>query len=95
MPKPATAIAARPSATAASSWVVNVASYPEQDSASRQVQQMQTAGYTASVQPAEIKGRTWYRVQLRGFATADAARAKATEVQDRLGYHNLWVVQQP
>jgi hypothetical protein len=91
-PAPPPAVPASPGEAG---WTVNVASYADNDAATRQLQQLRAAGYGASVQPVEIKGRTWYRVQLRGFATADAARAKAGELQTKLGYANLWVIRQP
>lgn len=98
--KPAVVAAPAPAAPAAPAggelgWVVNVASYPESEAAARQVQQLKTAGFTASVLPVQVKGQAWYRVQVRGFASAEAARAKATELQDKLGFRNLWVVRQP
>ena len=98
--KPAVVAAPVPAAPAAPAggelgWVVNVASYPESEAAARQVQQLKTAGFTASVLPVQVKGQAWYRVQVRGFASAEAARAKATELQDKLGFRNLWVVRQP
>lgn len=76
-------------------WTINVASLPDAAAAARQVQLLQTAGYSATVQPVEVRGQTWNRVQLRGFPSADAARARAAEVEQKLGLHNLWVVRQP
>ncbi len=75
-------------------WIVNIASYPDLGDATRQVQQLQAAGYSASQQSVQIRGQSWHRVQLRGFATAEAARVKAAEVEQKLGLHNLWVMRQ-
>lgn len=72
-------------------WGVNVASYPVADAAQKQAQQLRSAGFTAAVQQAQVKGQTWYRVQLRGYASADAARAASGELQTRFGYQGLWV----
>ena len=72
-------------------WGVNIASYPVADAAQKQAQQLHAAGFAASVQQAQVKGQTWYRVQLRGYASADAARAASAELQARFGYQGLWV----
>ncbi len=72
-------------------WGVNIASYPLADAAQKQAQQLRTAGFAAAVQQAQVKGQIWYRVQLKGYASADAARAASAELQARFGYQGLWV----
>jgi len=97
LPPSAATPAAAPAAAAAApppgngEWGVNVASYPAGDAAQRQAQQLQAAGFAAAVQQAQVKGQTWYRVQLRGYASAEAARAAAAELQARFAYQGLWV----
>jgi hypothetical protein len=88
---PAATPAAPQAAAGAGEWGVNIASYPSGDDAEKQAQQLRAAGYAASVQPAQVKGQTWYRVQLKGYNSADAARATAAELQTRYGYPGLWV----
>jgi len=99
-PRPAAAAAglAPPAPAAPSSasdgsgeWGVNIASYPAADDADRHAQQLRAAGYAATVQQAQVKGQTWFRVQLRGYPSADAARAVAGELQARFSYQGLWV----
>ena len=72
-------------------WGVNVASYPSTVDADKHAQQLRAAGYAATVQQAQVKGQNWYRVQLRGYPSADAARAVAGELQARFAYQGLWV----
>lgn len=76
-------------------WAVNVASYSDADSAEQQKQQLQASGYTAVVVPAEVGGKTFYRVQVSGFPSPDAAHAQAVALQSDLGYSQLWVTRQP
>jgi cell division septation protein DedD len=102
-PQPAPAIsapapvAASPAATTAQmpggsgEWGINIASYPVADDARKHAQQLRSAGYSATVQQALVKRQTWYRVQLRGYPSADAARAIAAELQARFSYQGLWV----
>ena len=72
-------------------WGVNVASYPTLEDANQHAQQLRAAGYAATVQQAQVKEHTWFRVQLRGYPSADAARAVAGELQARFAYQGLWV----
>ncbi len=86
---PATAVSLPPGASG--EWGVNVASYPTVEDANQHAQQLRAAGYAASVQQALVKEHTWFRVQLRGYPTADAARAVAGELQAHFAYQGLWV----
>lgn len=78
-------------ASGSGEWGVNVASYPVLDDADRHAQQLRAAGYAATVQQAQVKGHAWFRVQLSGYSSADAARAAASELQARFAYKGLWV----
>lgn len=80
-----------PASAAGGDWGVNVASYPAADAAQKQAQQLRAAGFSAAVQQAQVKGQTWYRVQLKGYATPDEARAAAAQLQARFNYQGLWV----
>jgi len=82
-------------ALAPGDWVINVASYPDPGTAAAQVEQLRAAGYAFSVRPATVKGRTWYRVQMTSFPSQEAARAKADEIQVRLGFKSLWIIRAP
>ncbi|MDB5974858.1 MAG: hypothetical protein JWR07_1618 [Nevskia sp.] len=90
---PAAAAAAAPSLPPGGSgeWGVNVASYPTQEDANKHMQQLRAAGYAATVQQALVNDHTWFRVQLKGYPSADAARAVAGELQARFAYQGLWV----
>lgn len=88
---PATAPSQPPPAGGSGEWGINVASYPTVADADQHAQQLRGAGYAATVQPAQVRGQTWYRVQLRGYPSADAARAVAAELQSRFSYQGLWI----
>ncbi|MDE0854050.1 MAG: SPOR domain-containing protein, partial [Nevskia sp.] len=64
---------------------------PTAADADQHAQQLRGAGYAATVQTAQVRGQTWYRVQLRGYPSADAARAVAAELQSRFSYQGLWI----
>lgn len=95
---PAPSIASPASAPASATadrrggWALNVASYADTASAEKQAQQLRDAGYAGAVQSATVNGKVWYRVQVIGYASQQAARAAAQELQARLGLKGIWVV---
>lgn len=90
-PPAAPAAPAAPQPVPDGQWGVNIASYPAPEVAQKHAQQLRAAGYLAAVQQAQVKGQSWFRVQVRGYASADAARAVAAELQARFAYQGLWV----
>ena len=98
LPAPVVAAPTPPPATPPSGmgggrdWALNVASYADAASAERQAAQLRGAGYPVSVQPATVNGRNWYRVQVPGYASQQAAKAAAQELQSKLGLKGVWVV---
>lgn len=79
----------------AAGWAINVASYSDVGAARRQRDELQQSGYQAVVVPAQVDGRTWYRVQVSGFPNAGAAHSKAVALQTDMGFHQVWVTRQP
>ncbi|MDB5988270.1 MAG: hypothetical protein JWR16_3323 [Nevskia sp.] len=89
-------VAAAPAVTLASgSWAINIASYSDQAPADKQAKELQAGGYNATVQPAQVNGRQWYRVQVRGFDSSAAAQAQMQALKTKSGYANVWVVRAP
>lgn len=100
-PKPATAAAApaplaaakpAPAARQGQEWSLNIASYADATSAEQQVQRLRDAGYPVVVQPATVNGKSWWRVQVPGYASQQDAKAAANEIQNKLGVRGIWVV---
>ncbi len=79
-------------ATATGSWAINVASYADESAANKQVETLRAAGYHAAVQAIEVNARQWYRVQVRGFNSSDAAQAQLQALKTRSEYASAWVV---
>lgn len=94
--KPTVPVTAAPKQTAAvrptSEWALNIASYADPASAEQQVQRLRDAGYPVVVQPATVNGKSWWRVQVPGYASQQDAKAAANEIQNKLGVRGIWVV---
>lgn len=72
-------------------WKVVLASHPEEARAAALVAQLDAAGYPAEVAPREVRGRTWYRVRITGFATQADARALAQQIEGQFDIFGAWV----
>lgn len=81
-----------PAAKTGSEWALNIASYADAASAEQQVQRLRDAGYPVVVQPATVNGKSWWRVQVPGYASQQDAKAAANEIQNKLGVRGIWVV---
>ena len=95
---PAAPVANAPSRVASSApvsgrgWALNVASHADAASAEQQAARLRSAGYLVAVQPATVNGKSWYRVQVPGYESQQAAKAAAQELQAKLGLKGVWVV---
>lgn len=76
-------------------WTVNLASFSQLEQANDEVQRLQAGGFPAAVESKEVGGVMHYRVQLRGFESADAARSQANEVAARFGYKDYFLIKTP
>ena len=82
-----------PSAPASvTGWALNIASYADESPARQQAQKLREAGYQAASFAAVVNGRTWYRVQVQGYASEPAARTAIDELQSRFGLKGIWIV---
>ncbi len=55
-------------------FTVQIASYATEDEAKKQANELKEKGYSAFYVPAQVKGKSWYRVSVGLFATEDEAK---------------------
>ena len=60
-------------------FTVQVASYPDEAEAQKHASELKDKGYSAFYVPANIKGKTYYRVSVGQFATQKEAQSYRTE----------------
>ncbi len=80
-----------PRPTAGGAWTLNIASFPDRASADQELRKVIKAGFPGSVAAADVKGKTWYRVQVQGLASRDEASDMATQLKSA-GYPQTWVI---
>jgi cell division septation protein DedD len=73
--------ASAPSGGESGSFQVQVAAMSDQGRAQQVVRDLAAKGYTASVSPAVVGGRTLYRVRVGRFPSEEAARKAMTELR--------------
>jgi len=79
------------SSNTAGDWVVNIASYTRQKTATRYVAELQQAGIPAEKVEVTVDGRHIHRVRVAGLATRSAARARAGALKQELGLPDIWI----
>jgi len=72
------------SMTAASAqYTVQIGSYPEETEAKKVSESLVARGYKANTVPADVKGKTWYRVQVGMFRTVAEAQDYKKELMEK------------
>jgi len=83
---------ARPSAAVKQGpWVINLLSSRDKGYVEQVAARARNRDVAAEVTSAEVKGRTYWRLQVTGFATASAAKAAAAPVKKTLGIKDVWI----
>lgn len=66
--------------SAVGKYTVQIASYPSEDEATKHAAMLKAKGFGAFYVPAEIKGRTWFRVSVGLYSNLEKAQAFRTEL---------------
>ena len=75
-------------------WVINLSSSPDKAAADRFTTRARSKGIPVELVKAEVKGRDFWRVQLTGFVSKDAASTYAGPVKEKLGLKDVWIFTQ-
>lgn len=73
-------------------YTVQVASYPTPEEAQRHAKKLVEQGFPAFQIPAEVKGKTWYRVNVGTFKTTNEAQKFRDQVNNQTGQSSSLVV---
>jgi predicted nucleic acid-binding Zn-ribbon protein len=91
-PEPAAPVAAGKAAgTTNGNWVINVASYTNENIARRKLAQMQQQGVDVELVTAEVNGKTIYRARVFGFTSRRDAETHAVGIRAKLGIKETWI----
>lgn len=72
-------------------WVINLMSSTARGYVEQHAARAHSRNVAVEVNSAEVKGRTYWRMQITGFSSARAARAEAAAVKEKLGITDVWI----
>lgn len=72
-------------------WVINLSSHTTKSEALREQERLRKTGLNAEIHTARVKERTWYRIQITGFATKGEAKTQLDDVKKRSGVKDAWI----
>jgi hypothetical protein len=72
-------------------WVINLLSSTDKGYVEQYAARARSSDVAVEIHRAEVKGRTYWRLQITGFATASAAKAGAGPVKEKLGIRDVWI----
>jgi len=89
--KPAIVNIKTPSENHQGVWVVNLVSLSNAMAANNELKRLKQMGIQAESAKAEIQGKTWYRIRVPGFASAEEANRQRKKLANRLDIHGTWI----
>lgn len=73
-------------------WVINLVSSSIKTDADRLAQKARSMGIQTEQQQVIVKGKQYWRVQITGFSTEEAASAYAYNAKEKLGLQDVWIM---
>jgi cell division septation protein DedD len=73
-------------------WAVNLVSFQRKVDAERFVIKASSKGVATEINQVTVSGKKYWRVQVSGFSSSDEASRMASEVQYKLGLHDVWIL---
>jgi cell division septation protein DedD len=74
-------------------WVINLVSSPNKTDAERFAARAGSRGIETELLEVTVKGKQYWRVQITGFPSREAAKAYSGTARERLGLKDVWIKQ--
>jgi len=75
-------------------WRINLLSSPARDDVTRLASKAARRDIKTHIEQTELKGRTWWRLQITGFSSQSEAATAAEPVKKALGIADVWILKQ-
>jgi len=72
-------------------WVINLVSLPHKIDVERFLEKAESRGVDADLYQVTVKGKTYWRVHVSGFASSTEAKSHADMIKEKLGLKDVWV----
>ena len=73
-------------------WIINLVSSSIKTDADRLAQKARSMGIQTEQQQVIVKGKQYWRVQITGFSTEEAASAYSYNAKEKLGLKDVWIM---
>jgi len=80
-----------PAPPAAGAWIVNLASYANNKTADRMLEEFRQQGVVAESLAVTVRGKPMHRLRITGFGTRQAAEARAEVLREQLDLDGIWI----
>lgn len=90
-PSVASSPQAQPQASSTGSWFINLQTYATRADAEAMLALLSSSSEAFDVQPAQVNGRTLYRVRASGYASQSEAEEVAADLVDAFALPKPWI----
>ena len=88
---PSIASSPQPQSSSSSGWFINIQTYATRADADAMVARLSSSSESFVVQPAQVNGRTLYRVRASGYASQSEAEEVAAELVEAFALPKPWI----
>ena len=88
---PSVASSPQPQSSSSSGWFINIQTYATRADADAMVARLSSSSESFGVQPAQVNGRTLYRVRASGYASQSGAEEVAAELVEAFALPKPWI----
>ena len=88
---PSVASSPQPQSSSSSGWFINIQTYATRADADAMVARLSSSSEAFVVQPAQVNGRTLYRVRASGYASQSEAEEVAVELVEAFALPKPWI----
>lgn len=88
---PSIASSPQPQSSSSSGWFINIQTYATRADADAMVARLSSSSESFGVQPAQVNGRTLYRVRASGYASQSGAEEVAAELVEAFALPKPWI----
>ena len=75
-------------------WRINLLSSPDRADVLRLADRANELDISTRIEQTEIKGRTWWRLQVAGYSSMEEATLASAPLKQALGIHDVWILKQ-
>lgn len=72
-------------------WIINLVSSPDRNDVIRMARLATAAEIQTTIEPAEVRGKQYWRLQIGGYASLDEAKRQSASIKQALNIGEVWI----